>query len=85
VEYKTSEDFSKASSRAKQSRAKKEHDHHLGRGGYAFAVPKWRKMVLTQNLHLAPSTQQAEQSWLNTRAGSKACQSIFLKLTKDEK
>jgi hypothetical protein len=27
----------------------------------------------------------AEQSWLNTRAESKACQSIFLKLTKDEK
>jgi hypothetical protein len=41
--------------------------------------------VLTQNQHLAPSTQQAEQSWLNTRIGSKACQSIFLKLTKDEK
>jgi hypothetical protein len=41
VEYKKSEDFSKASARAKQSRAKKEHDHHLGRGGYAFAVPKW--------------------------------------------
>jgi hypothetical protein len=33
----------------------------------------------------APSTQQAERSWLNTRAGSKACQSIFLKLTKDKK
>jgi hypothetical protein len=32
-----------------------------------------------------PSTQQAEQSWLNTRAESEACQSIFLKLTKDEK
>jgi hypothetical protein len=44
VEYKTSEDFSKASARAKQSRAKKEHHHHLGQGGYAFAVPKWRKM-----------------------------------------
>jgi hypothetical protein len=41
--------------------------------------------VLTQNQHLAPSTQQAEQSWLNTRDGSEACQSIFLKLTKDEK
>jgi hypothetical protein len=38
-----------------------------------------------QNQHLAPSTQQAEQSWLNTRAGSEACQTIFLKLTKDEK
>jgi hypothetical protein len=34
---------------------------------------------------LTPSTQQAEQSWLNTRAESEACQSIFLKLTKDEK
>jgi hypothetical protein len=43
------------------------------------------KSVLTQNQHLAPSTQQAERSWLNTRAGSEACQSIFLKLTKDEK
>jgi hypothetical protein len=40
---------------------------------------------LTQNQHLAPSTQQAEQSWLNTRAESEAFQSIFLKLTKDEK
>jgi hypothetical protein len=26
-----------------------------------------RKMVLTQNQHLTPSTQQAERSWLNTR------------------
>jgi hypothetical protein len=43
------------------------------------------KSVLMQNQHLTPSTQQAERSWLNTRAGSKACQSIFLKLTKDEK
>jgi hypothetical protein len=43
------------------------------------------KSVLMQNQHLAPSTQQAKQSWLNTRAGSEACQSIFLKLTKDEK
>jgi hypothetical protein len=43
------------------------------------------KSVLTQNQYLAPSTQQAEQSWLNTRAESEACQSFFLKLTKDEK
>jgi hypothetical protein len=43
------------------------------------------KSVLTQNQHLAPNTQQAEQSWLNTRAKSEVCQSIFLKLTKDEK
>jgi hypothetical protein len=41
--------------------------------------------MLTQNQHLTPSTQQAEQSWLNARARSEACQSIFLKLTKDEK
>jgi cell division FtsZ-interacting protein ZapD len=41
--------------------------------------------MLTQNQHLAPSTQQAEQSWLNTCVESEACQSIFLKLTKDEK
>jgi hypothetical protein len=43
------------------------------------------KSVLAQNQHLAPSTQQAERCWLNTRAGSEACQSIFLKLIKDEK
>jgi hypothetical protein len=43
------------------------------------------KSVLTQNQQPAPSTQQAERSWLNTRAGSEARQSIFLKLTKDEK
>jgi hypothetical protein len=43
------------------------------------------KSVLTQNQHFMPSTQQAEQSWLYTRAESGACQSIFLKLTKDEK
>ena len=51
MEYKKSEDFAKASARGKKSRGKKEHDHHLGRGGYAFAVPKWRKMeedLLTQ-------------------------------------
>jgi hypothetical protein len=44
VEYKRSEDFAKAGARGKKSRGKKEHNHHLGRGGYAFAVPKWRKM-----------------------------------------
>jgi hypothetical protein len=51
VEYKKSEDFAKASARGKQSRAKKEHDHHLGRGGYAFVVPKWWEIeedLLTQ-------------------------------------
>jgi hypothetical protein len=44
VEYKKSEDFAKASARGKKSHGKKEHDHHLGRGGYAFAIPKWWKM-----------------------------------------
>jgi hypothetical protein len=32
-----------------------------------------RGRVLTQHQHLALSTQQAEQNWLNTRAGSEAC------------
>jgi hypothetical protein len=48
----------------------------------SLGVPK---SVFTQNQHLTPSTQQAGQSWLNTRARSEACQSIFLKLAKDEK
>jgi hypothetical protein len=43
VEYKKSDDFAKASARGKKSRGK-EHDHHLGPGGYAFEVPKWHKM-----------------------------------------
>jgi hypothetical protein len=30
VEYKESEDFTKASARGKKSCGKKEHDHHLG-------------------------------------------------------
>jgi hypothetical protein len=38
--------------------------------------------LLTQNPNPAPSTQQAEQSWLNTRADFRACQSIFLKINK---
>jgi hypothetical protein len=55
---------------------------HLDQLDCPLGVPK---SVLTQNQHLAPSTQQAKQSWLNTRAESEAYQSIFLKLTKDEK
>jgi hypothetical protein len=50
-----------------------------------FVPPGVPKSVLTQKQHLTPSTQQAERSWINTCAGSEACQSIFLKLTKDEK
>jgi hypothetical protein len=51
VEYKKSKDFAKASALGKKNRGKKEDDHHLGRGGYAFAIPKWREMeedLLTQ-------------------------------------
>jgi hypothetical protein len=44
VDYKKSEDFAKASARGKKSHRKKEHGHHLGRGGYTFEIPKWRKM-----------------------------------------
>jgi hypothetical protein len=51
----------------------------------AHAAASPPQPLLMQNQHLAPRTQQAEQSWLNTRVGSEACQSIFLKLTKDEK
>jgi hypothetical protein len=47
-----------------------------------WVPPSVPKNVLTQNPHPARSIQQAEQSWLNTRANSKACQSIFLKINK---
>jgi hypothetical protein len=47
VDYKKSEEFAKASARGKQSCGKKEHDYHLGQGGYAFAIPKWHKMEKT--------------------------------------
>jgi hypothetical protein len=69
-------------------------DSPRGGGGQISAIwARWRCalngdaseagiFVLMQNLHPAPSTQQAEQSWLNMRTDSKACQSIFLKLTK---
>jgi hypothetical protein len=32
------------SAQGKKNHGKKEHDYHRGRGGYAFAIPKWRKM-----------------------------------------
>jgi hypothetical protein len=44
VEYKKSEDFAKASARGEKSHGKKEHSHHFGRGGNAFAIPKCWKM-----------------------------------------
>jgi hypothetical protein len=39
--------------------------------------------VLTQNQHFAPSTQQAEEASLTHVMDPEACQSIFLKLTKE--
>jgi hypothetical protein len=45
VEYKKSEIFAQKSAQAKNSASKKcEYNHHLGRGGYAVAIPKWREM-----------------------------------------
>jgi hypothetical protein len=41
-------------------------------------------VVLTWDQHLTPSTQQAESAGLTHVAESEACQSIFLKLKKDE-
>jgi hypothetical protein len=35
------------------------------------------KSVLTQNVHLAPSTQQAEQAGFTRAKNHKTCQSIF--------
>jgi hypothetical protein len=60
VEYKKSEDFTKASARGKQSHGKEEHDHHLGRGGYGFAIPKWRNM---EEDFLAQGTIPAVVDW----------------------
>jgi hypothetical protein len=43
------------------------------------------KSALTQNVHLAPSTQQAEQAGFTRAKNHKTCQSIFpWKLTKDK-
>jgi hypothetical protein len=45
VQYKKSETFAQKSAQAKNSASKKgEYNHRLGRGGYAVAIPKWRKM-----------------------------------------
>jgi hypothetical protein len=41
------------------------------------------KSVLTQNVHLAPNTQQAEQSWLHTRKEiTRRASQFFLKINK---
>jgi hypothetical protein len=73
VEYKKSEDFAKVSARGKQSRAKKEHDHHLGRGGYAFAVPKWWKMEKDLTQGTIPAIidwPERVKNWYNARGGT---------------
>jgi hypothetical protein len=45
VEYKRSDFFAQKSAQGKNSASKKgEYNHRLGRGGYAVAIPKWRKM-----------------------------------------
>jgi hypothetical protein len=45
VEYKKSETFAQKSAQVKSSASKKgEYNHRLGRGSYAIAIPKWRKM-----------------------------------------
>jgi hypothetical protein len=45
VEYKKSETFAQKSAQAKNNASKKgEYNHRLGRGGYAVAIPMWRKM-----------------------------------------
>jgi hypothetical protein len=50
-----------------------------------WVPPGVPKSVLTQNQHPALSTQQVEEAGLTHVLDPKACQSIFLKLTKDEK
>ena len=45
VEYKKSEEHAKKSAQGKASASNKgSYNHHLGRGGYKVAMPKWRKM-----------------------------------------
>lgn len=45
MEYKKSEEFTKASARGNKSVGKKgEYIHRLGRGGYTVAIPKWHKV-----------------------------------------
>jgi ribosomal protein L39E len=58
VEYKKNENFAQKSAQAKNSASKKgECNHHLRRGGYVAAIPKWRKME--QDLIAKGSYQQS--------------------------
>jgi hypothetical protein len=41
------------------------------------ALPKMINLLLMQNQHLTPSTQQAERSWLTTLAQSESVQVNF--------
>jgi hypothetical protein len=43
----------------------------------AVVPPGVPKSVLTQNVHLAPNTQQAEQAGFTRPKNHKTCQSIF--------
>jgi hypothetical protein len=47
---------------------------HLDFGCVPLGVPK---CVLTQNVHLAPRTQQAEQAGFTRAENHETCQSIF--------
>jgi hypothetical protein len=64
VEYKKSETFSQKSAQAKNSASKKgEYNHRLGRGGYAVAIPKWRKrtrplLMDKRHIHLRSASVQ---------------------------
>ena len=45
VDYKNSEEFANKSARAQKSASKKtDYNHRLGQGGYAVAIPRWRKV-----------------------------------------
>jgi hypothetical protein len=42
-----------------------------------YPVEDWVTALLTQNVHLAPNTQQAEQAGFTRAKNHKTCQSIF--------
>jgi hypothetical protein len=50
----------------------------------AVVPPSVPKSVLTRNVHLAPSTQQAEQAGFTHAKNHKTCQSISLKINKTQ-
>jgi hypothetical protein len=42
-----------------------------------YPVEDWVTALLTQNVHLAPNTQQAEQAGFTRAKNHETCQSIF--------